>query len=337
MNSRRVQNTTERAFSTESPPVRPVAKAKAECGYKRSKDGKQSFEKAKAVELDPRMPCAEAFRLISGSCLRQIIANQPGMLTGHAESLHQFRIGLRRLRTAIKAFVEMTADPQREAIKAELKWVMKQVGPARDLDVFGADVLEPLEQGNDRHLAAARRSYNKMREHAYETMRSSIRSGRFRKISRDLAEWIEAGHWTTDPALKEIRERKITDYAAEVLGLWRTRLRKRCKKLDDLSPKQRHSLRMRAKDSRYASEFFVSLFPRHVKRRKAALAALENLQDALGALNDLTARKDIMPKEINQSAHARRVITAQESEAGQLLEEANAACAKFGTVKAFWK
>jgi triphosphatase len=88
---------------------------------------------------------------------------------------------------------------------------------------------------------------------------------------------------------------------------------------------------------RYATEFFVNLFPKHVKRRKATLAALEKLQDALGALNDLTARKDIMPKEINQSAHARRVITAQESEADQLLEEANAACAKFGTVKAFWK
>ena len=88
---------------------------------------------------------------------------------------------------------------------------------------------------------------------------------------------------------------------------------------------------------RYASEFFVSLFPRHVKRRKAALAALENLQDALGALNDLTARMDIMPKELHQSAHARRVITAQESNAGKLLQEAKAACAKLGEVKAFWK
>jgi triphosphatase len=215
------------ASSTGSPPLRPAATEKTQRGYKRTKDGKQSFEKAKSVELDLRMPCAEAFRLVTGSCLRQIIANQPGMLTGDAEALHQFRIGLRRLRSAIKAFAEMTADPQREAIKAELKWVMKQVGPARDLDVFGADVLEPLEQGDDRHLAAARRSYKKMRKQSYETMRSSIRSGRFRKISRDLAEWIEAGRWTTDPALKEIRERKISEHAAEVLGFWRTRLHKR--------------------------------------------------------------------------------------------------------------
>src|SRR5262249_10403738 len=115
MNSRRVPNTTERASSTERPPVRPTAKAKAERDYQRSKDGKLSFEKAKAVELDPRMPCAEAFRLITGSCLRQIIANQPGMLTGHAEALHQFRIGLRRVRPARQTIVWMIPPPPPEA------------------------------------------------------------------------------------------------------------------------------------------------------------------------------------------------------------------------------
>jgi triphosphatase len=334
MDPRKVTNTTEQASSTGSPPVRPAAKA--ERGYERIEDSKPSFEKATSVELDRNMSCAEAFRLITGSCLRQIVANEPGMLAGHAEALHQFRVGLRRLRAAIKAFAEMTADPQREAVKAELKWVMKQVGPARDLDVFGADVLDPLEQGDDPHLAAARCSYNEMRNQAHETVRSSIRSGRFREISRDLSQWIEAGPWTTDPALKEIRERKITEHAAAVLGDWRKSFRKRCRKLADLSPKQRHRLRMRAKDLRYATEFFVSLFPKHLKRRETTLAALENLQNTLGALNDLTARKRIMPKEINQSVHARKAIAAQQSKAGELLEEAKTACAKFREVKPFW-
>ena len=337
MNPRKVPNTTEQASSTESLAVRPTANAKAERSYERIEGGKQPFEKATSVELDRKMSCAEAFRLITGSCLRQIIANEPAVLTGHAEALHQFRVGLRRLRAAITAFAEMTADSQQEAIKAELKWVMKQVGPARDLDVFGTDVLEPLGQSDDPHLAAARRSYNEMRKQAHETVRSSIRSGRFREISRDLAEWIEAGAWTTDPALKKIRERKITEHAADVLGLWRTSFRKRCRKLGDLSPKQRHSLRMRAKDLRYATEFFLSLFPKHVKRRETALVALEKLQDTLGALNDLTARREIMPKEINQSAHAQRVIAAQENKTRELLEEAKAACTKFDKVKPFWK
>jgi inorganic triphosphatase YgiF len=179
MSPRKVPSTTEQASSTESPSVRSQGKGRARVRA-RIEGGKRQFEKA-TVELDPRMSTTEAFRVITGSCLRQIIANEPGMLTGHAETLHQFRIGLRRLRAAIKAFGGMTADPEREAIKAKLKWVMKQVGPARDLDVFGVDVLEPLEQSKDPHLVAARRSYNEMRKQAHETARSSIRSTSFAK------------------------------------------------------------------------------------------------------------------------------------------------------------
>jgi len=304
-------------------------------------NNEQPFEKAASVKLDRSMSCVEAFRVITGSCIRQIIANEPGMCAGHAEALHQLRVGLRRLRAATKAFAEVTADPQQGKIKAELKWVMKQIGPARDLDVFGTDVLEPLRQidTDDPHLAEAQRSYNEMRRQAHESARSSIRSDRFRKNLLDLAEWIEVGPWTTDPALKEVRERKVTERAAEVLARWRKRFRKRGKKLGDLSPQQRHILRMRAKDLRYVIEFFASLFPgqENGKRREAALAALEKLQDTLGALNDLTARKRIMPKEIDRSARAKRLIAAQENKAGELLGEAKAARAQFSEVKSFWK
>ena len=301
----------------------------------------QPFEKAASVNLDRSMSCAEAFRVITANCIRQIIANEPGMCAGHAEALHQLRVGLRRLRAATKAFAETTADPQQGKIKTELKWVMKQIGPARDLDVFGTDVLEPLRQIDtyDPDLAAAHSSYSEMRRRAHESARCTIRSGRFRKILLDLAEWIEVGPWTTDPALKKLREREITEHAAELLTRWRRRFCKRGKKLSDLSPQQRHNLRMRAKDLRYVIEFFASLFPgrEHAKRREAALVALEKLQDTLGALNDLIARKRIMPKEIDESVHAKRLIAAQENKAGELLYEAQAACAKFGEVKPFWK
>jgi CHAD domain-containing protein len=325
----------------EKIPLRLAAETKAERGYELIEDSEQAFEKAASVDLDRSMSCTEAFRVIAQNCLRQIITNEPGMCAGNAEALHQMRVGLRRVRAATKAFAEITADPQQGKIKAELKWVMKQIGPARDLDVFGTDVLEPLRQidTDDPHLAEAQRSYNEMRRQAHESARSSIRSDRFRKILLDLAEWVKVGPWTTNPALKEVRERKVTEHAAEILARWRKRFRKRGKKLGDLSPQQRHSLRMRAKDLRYVIEFFARLFSgrENRKRREAALAALERLQDTLGALNDLTARKEIMPKEINQSAHARRLIAAQESKAGELLYEAKAACAKFGKVKSFWK
>jgi CHAD domain-containing protein len=249
------------------------------------------------------------------------------------------RIGLRRLRVAIKAFKRVTADPQQGAISTELRWVMKQVGLARDLDVFGADVFERLDQTSTRDddLAAAHRSYDEKRRQAHESARISIRSDRFRDLLFNLTEWTKVGGWTTNAALRKMRERRAIELAVEILGEWRKGLHKRCRKLGDLTPKQRHRLRMRAKDLRYVTEFFASLFPAHENRRTASLAALEKLQDTLGALNDLIARKGIMPKEINQSAHARSIIAAQENKAGELLDEAKSACGKFCKVKAFWK
>jgi CHAD domain-containing protein len=133
-----------------------------------------------------------------------------------------------------------------------------------------------------------------------------------------------------------MRERVVTEHAAEILGEWRKRLRKGCRKLGSLTPKQRHRLRMKAKDLRYVTEFFASLFPAHGKRRTATLAALQKLQDTLGALNDLVARKKIIPKEINQISHAGRMLAAQENKAGGLLHETKAACGKFGQLKPFW-
>ena len=339
-NSRKGSNTPKQDLpKAERSSEDLAARTKAQPGQELNEDSKEPFEKATSVELHPNISCAEAFRIITGNCIRQIVANELGLCAGHPEALHQLRIGLRRLRAAIKAFAGVTADARQDEIKADLKWVMKQVGPARDLDVFGADVLELLGKigMNDPHLAAAHRSYDEMRRQAHESARSSIRSNRFRKILLNLAKWINAGPWTTDAALKKMRERKVTEHAVEILGEWRKGFRKRCGKVGDLTPKQRHRLRMRAKDLRYVTEFFASLFPAHGKRRAAVLAALEKLQDTLGALNDLVARKGIMPKEINQSAHARSILAAQEKKAGELLDEAKATCAKFCDVKAFWK
>jgi CHAD domain-containing protein len=339
-NSRKGPNTTKQGSPKAKHSLKELAaRTKAQPGQELNEGGKEPFEKAASVELNANMSCAEAFRIIAGNCIRQIVANETGMCEGHPEALHQLRIGLRRLRVAMKAFAAVTADTQQEETKADVRWVMKQIGPARDLDVFGADVLEQIGKigMDDPQLAAAHRSYDEMRRQAHESARSSIRSDRFRKILLDLGEWINAGPWATDVALEEVREREVTKHAVEIMGEWRKDFRKLCRKLEDLSPKQRHRLRMRAKDLRYVTEFFVSLFPAHGKRRTATLAALEKLQDTLGALNDLIARKGIMPEEINQSTHARRILAAQEKNAGELLEEAKAACAKFCDVKAFWK
>ena len=57
------------------------------------------------------------------------MANEPSMCAGQVESLHQMRIGLRRLRAAIAIFADVVDDEDLEKIKGELKWITKELGP----------------------------------------------------------------------------------------------------------------------------------------------------------------------------------------------------------------
>ena len=69
----------------------------------------------------------------------------------------------------------------------------------------------------------------------------------------------------------------------------------------ELDPDGRHSLRIHVKKLRYASEFFMSLFPGKKKSKRAFLASLNSLQTALGDVNDIAVRaglKAVDPRRI---------------------------------------
>ena len=109
----------------------------------------------------------------------------------------------------------------------------------------------------------------------------------------DVAEWVETGPWTNDAVARADTERPVEEHAAEVLAKFRKQVRKKGRDLRELNARARHKLRIRAKKLRYMIEFFVGVFPGHknAKRREAALTSLKTLQDTLGSLNDIAARK----------------------------------------------
>src|SRR5512147_2163816 len=171
-------------------PLRLAIKTKAERGFELLSKADVAVEKASEVEIKPAMTAAEAFRAIARSCLRQIIVNEPAMIAGDAEALHQMRVGLRRLRAARSIFADVVADGGEDKIKGELKWITQELGPARDLDVFAADVLKPLQKAKPKDPAvnAALRDVETRRKAAYAHAIDSLRSERHRKSLLDLAE-----------------------------------------------------------------------------------------------------------------------------------------------------
>ena len=106
----------------------------------------------------------------------------------------------------------------------------QELGPARDLDVFAADVLASLRASDPDNgdMAAVRRNFDAKRDAAYARAAAALSSSRFRNAILDLAEWIETGPCNDqDEDRKSSRERSVAEYAGKELAHLRKTVRRR--------------------------------------------------------------------------------------------------------------
>ena len=140
----------------------------------------------------------------------------------------------------------------------------------------------------------------------------------------------------------ELRARAVAEHAKAELSKLRKRIRRKGSDIRHLSVKQRHKLRIRVKRLRYATEFFAATFPGEAsaKRRQDSLAALKDVQDALGGLNDLathhTLIADCLAVDTEEGAPTRVRLAAPDTEE-TLLRKAERAFARLAATKRFWK
>ncbi|NHZ61737.1 CHAD domain-containing protein [Massilia genomosp. 1] len=243
--------------------------------------------KAHALTLSPRMNVEKAFQAIMRNCLDQIEANEAGVIKYHdIESLHQMRVGLRRLRSALGMFDDVLSLPM--ALRQELDWLVAQLGPARDWDVLAGSTLPAIRGSVDAlaplvpvQLAAADRA-NALHAVAAE----AVASERYQDLIGHLERWLDERGWRAMqlPADRVRLKMRIADFAKAILEKDQQRLLKRGRKLKHADPEARHRVRIAAKKTRYAAEFFASLYPRNTVR--PYLRALASLQDELGLMND---------------------------------------------------
>lgn len=245
--------------------------------------------KAAPLKLSKRMSVEQAFQAIVRSCIDQVQANEAGVTQVHdMESLHQMRVGLRRLRAAVAMFSDVLNTP--DEIKAELAWMMDQLAEARDWDVLLASTLPQVELALEQPgvLARLRQATGEKISASHALVAQAVASPRFQQLVSKLDQWQDQRGWRDDrsPHDKKEAHRRIVDFAGGILGAERERLHKRGQKLKGATPEERHRVRIAAKRTRYAAEFFASLYPG--KRVRPFVAAVSALQTELGAMNDAT-------------------------------------------------
>jgi triphosphatase len=282
----------------EAAPLRLSFVSKAERGY-RLHAGHTVGEAVKQgrVKLQAGMTARQAFQAIASSALRQWVANA-GVLASarRPEALHQMRVGLRRLRTAMKLFEGLVADEAYARLTAEMKWLAGELDIGRDTDVLIEETFRPAAHRlhDQTGMSGLGERLLKARTKAYDRVVETLAGPRHLLLMLDMAAWIDCGRWAdpADPLHGPLANRPIEELAREGLDKLRRQVRKRGKRLKALDPERRHKLRIRAKRWRYALEFFSGLYPKKRDEMKAMLDTLRAMQDGLGALNDLKVARD---------------------------------------------
>jgi inorganic triphosphatase YgiF len=285
---------------TQALPAQLALKSKSERGYALLDDEQGAPVKAAPVDLVAGTSMRDGFAIIGRACLKQIVGNVPALLKGDPEGVHQMRVGMRRLRAAMSLFADILIDPQTAAIKAELKWLAVELGPARELEVLIKRVVAPMMKRHARWSGIPSLLQELAEKHAAVLTRAqnAVRSARSRALTLEIAAWLEIGEWTKpqDDLVRDRGDIPIEISAAEQLNRRWKKIRKKAKALARLDARSRHRLRIRTKKVRYGSEFFANVFPgkQASKRREKFLPALEHLQHCLGDLNDIVVNEELI-------------------------------------------
>jgi inorganic triphosphatase YgiF len=321
-------------------------KTKSERGYDLIENRPAQAVRAEKIRVRRGMSPTDAFRTIARSILRDIAANEAAVRKSDSKGVHQMRVGLRRLRATISLFSNLIDDQETERVKAELKWLTGELAPARDLDVYVRNEIEPL-----RGARLARRGMKELagtltsrRDVAFGKARTAVESRRYRSLLLDTLQWLETGTWPKQA--RHHKQRPIERFAADIFARRTKAIMKKTKKIRELDSPQRHKLRIAVKKLRYASDFFEHLFGgRTAKKRLPDFRArLTDLQDRLGALNDIKVHQKLAiaagrpgVKADRTQAFAIGVVSRREqSEIEPLLKAADKDARKFSHLRPFW-
>ena len=282
----------------------PVARSKGERGYQLTAQRPATAVKASAkafVENVTRKATTEG-------ALRDVVAHGLAVLTANIEMLlryddpeyvHQSRVALRRVRSAIRLFDREHRDvPQ--SLAEELQWFARTLGEARDWDVLTDQTLPALAEGvAAQAIKSLLEKANQRRRQARQKVRKAARSPRYAALVLRGERWC----MTPAPAAAEL----LADAAAPALQNASKKLFKAGRFFAALTPKRRHEVRILAKRLRYALDLFSVALPKQTTARY--IEALSELQDVLGQLNDASVAKTVLPQ-LSKSARLKKSTQA---------------------------
>ena len=274
-------------------PLKIENASEAQRGYTYYRPQSAKIGKANFPVLDNRMDANTAFKTIVRECITHLQSNQDVVIEeSNEEGLHQMRVALRRLRSALTLFKKILGPKSRKSLVTELNWLAKSLGKARNLDVFITQTLPSLSGYFGKHQGLLTLETNALEAQleVYNDVREILLSQRYQRMLLTLLSWVENELW--QKGSKDFKNYQLETIAAATLNKFHKRLLNHNGNFTNMRPEKMHAIRIDGKKLRYAAEFFASIYKE--KNSKRYIKLLIELQDYLGQINDINVTGNLI-------------------------------------------
>jgi len=230
--------------------------------------------------------------------LEKMLVRETGVLADRdPEELHQMRVSMRRLRSAITGFAPALNLPK-TASDRNLKKIARILGNLRDLDVLEAEFKTQyrplLPEAEQKSLDKALKNLEKKRKIAYKEVKKTFKKQRYKYLKKDLNRWVKKPRYKKigNVALEEVLPDLLLPQVSKLLlhpGWWLGIKQGEPSSLAGVEgvlereAEILHNLRKEAKRSRYNmdlfTEFYGDRYQKYVKK-------IKNIQEVLGEIQD---------------------------------------------------
>jgi inorganic triphosphatase YgiF len=310
--------------------LHPEPASKAERGYRLFSATPLAVGRASPIKLDEAMSSLTAFRAIALACITHLQENEQGVRESEApEFVHQARVALRRLRSAIRVWKPLLPEDFVANYDARWRTLASALGDTRNWDVFLSETLPTLAGSCPEESSEITLLSRYAQQHAASSRKSARAALKNGSYSRLLLEFTAA-----------VLKLDENSAPAEPLKVFAVRcLNKRAKRVARLAQDaaldaaSRHRCRVALKRLRYALEFFSPLFA--TRRLESYHQAASQLQDLLGRMNDLVTASRLVEEALSGSAVAIHAWIEQRTH--RLRQELDPSLAAFLRQKTPWK
>jgi CHAD domain-containing protein len=247
------------------------------------------------VQLEPGLRSDVATKTVLSFLLGVMEQNEQGIRNDiDTEFLHDFRVAVRRTRSALGQVKNVFAPETTERFKQVFAEIGDFTNELRDLDVYLLNEAAYLDMLPEAVRTDIGPLFDHLRKKRSLAFRHVVRNLDSESYARNLQAWETfLAEPVPNAPLATNAKRPIIELASVRIHKWYRRIVKAGNSvLDGAQDETLHALRIECKKLRYLLEFFYSLYP--PSETSMLIDQLKRLQDNLGDFNDLCVQQEYL-------------------------------------------